>query len=300
MIKKDAYYFPHFSNARNDAKLIKVRRILGLEGYAIYFMLLEILREQKEFKYPISGIEDLSFDWHVSKEKILSVITQFELFQVDELNFFSSNLIYYLQPYLEKSARATEAAKIRWQNVKNQLIEYNNNNANAMQMQCNGNAINKSKRNKNKVKENNPLILDLIEFSKSYFDEKYLNNSAQKTFDQLLSIDKYSIDDIKKAIQNAKSNDFWSQNFLSPNKLRTKNKEGVKYIDIFLVLHVKNEDKKSNIEYRFQCPGYAEESGTKEQYEYNKKLMLNYGQEIKLVYVKDLNTNQFLNKEYYK
>ena len=62
-MKKDAYYFPHFSNARNDSKIIKIRRILGLEGYAIYFMLLEILREQGDFKYPISGLDDLSFDF---------------------------------------------------------------------------------------------------------------------------------------------------------------------------------------------------------------------------------------------
>jgi hypothetical protein len=162
-MKKDAYYFPHFSNARNDAKIIKLRRIIGLEGYAIYFMLLEILREQTNFKYPLAGIEDLSFEWHVSKEKIFSVITQFELFQVDKENFFSSKLIFYLQPYLEKTERAKLAASVRWSNTQRQIEykpvadvdanAYPNAYPNAMQMQC-GLECKESKGEERKEKEN--------------------------------------------------------------------------------------------------------------------------------------------------
>ena len=32
-MNKDAFYFPHFSNARNDRKLRRVRKELGIEGY---------------------------------------------------------------------------------------------------------------------------------------------------------------------------------------------------------------------------------------------------------------------------
>lgn len=31
-------YFPHDSNARNDAKILKVRMKYGAEGYGVYFM----------------------------------------------------------------------------------------------------------------------------------------------------------------------------------------------------------------------------------------------------------------------
>ena len=117
-MKKDAYYFPHYSNARNDAKLIKLRRILGIEGYGLYFMLLEVLREQTDFQFTLNGIEDLSYEWHISKEKIISVIKDFDLFIINEWNFFSEKLILYLQPYVEKSERATLANKIRWDRVK--------------------------------------------------------------------------------------------------------------------------------------------------------------------------------------
>jgi hypothetical protein len=43
-LSKDAYYFPHFYNARHDRKIKRLRKDLGIEGYGIFFMLLEVLR----------------------------------------------------------------------------------------------------------------------------------------------------------------------------------------------------------------------------------------------------------------
>ena len=145
-MKKDAYYFPHYSNARNDSKVIKLRRVLGLEGYGIYFMLLEILREQTAFKLSISSLEDLAYEWHTSKEKVISVINDYGLFTIEGDVFYSLNLINYLQPYLEKSQRARDAANKRWSNAK----AY----ANALPQQCEGNADqNASKVKESKVEE---------------------------------------------------------------------------------------------------------------------------------------------------
>ena len=48
-MSKDAYYFPHDSNARNDKRLIKVRMKYGMQGYGIYFGIIEILREQNDY-----------------------------------------------------------------------------------------------------------------------------------------------------------------------------------------------------------------------------------------------------------
>ena len=47
---KDAYYFSHDSNARNDEKIMAMRSVYGLPGYAMYFMIVEILREQSNYK----------------------------------------------------------------------------------------------------------------------------------------------------------------------------------------------------------------------------------------------------------
>lgn len=115
-------WFPHDANSRNDWKISKLRRILGAEGVGIFWMLIEILREQPEFKYPLSQTDELEFDLRIPKEKIISVIRNFDLFVIDESqNFFSVSLTARLQPYLEKSQRARDAVNLRWSNAKKSL-----------------------------------------------------------------------------------------------------------------------------------------------------------------------------------
>lgn len=169
-MKKDAYYFPHFSNARNDAKLVRLRRIYGIEGYGIFFMLLEVLREQTEFKLPLNSIEDLAYEWHVSKEKILSIVNDFDLFEITDNKFFSPKLVLYLQPYIEKSNRARKAALKRWDNA-NALPEHNKSNASK---------VKKSKVKESKLKksiENKPINFSDLE-NTQWFESilRYLKN----------------------------------------------------------------------------------------------------------------------------
>lgn len=147
-MKKDAFYFPHYSNARNDRKLKRVIKDLGIEGYAIYFMVLEVLRDQPKFKYPIKDIDLLADEFGTTDAKLRVVINNYDLFTIDANNdFFSIKQIQYLQPYIEKSKRATDAANKRWNNA--------NAYANALQMECDSNAnkVNESKGNETKGEE---------------------------------------------------------------------------------------------------------------------------------------------------
>ena len=63
---KDAYYFSHDSNARNDQRLIKIRMKYGMEGYGIYFGIIEILREQEN---PNESVEPWLFTTGESSPK---------------------------------------------------------------------------------------------------------------------------------------------------------------------------------------------------------------------------------------
>lgn len=183
-IGKDAYYFPHFSGARNDRKVKRLRKELGAEGYGIYFMILETLRDQADFTYPMSDIDLLADDFGTSEQKVRVIICNYELFKVDEKErFFSPKFNEFLSPYLEKSERGRVAAKIRWEkqkvlNAENQQTNNANAYANAKQMQCKPNAdqnaiirdntIREDKRvSKGENKFSKPLESDLIvEFSK--------------------------------------------------------------------------------------------------------------------------------------
>lgn len=79
-------------------------------------------------------------------------------------------------------------------------------------------------------------VIQLNEFAKRFFKERYVGENSANTFDKLIRIDGYTPKDIESAIQKARDDPFWEKNFLSPVKLRDKDKSGVYYIDRFLKL----------------------------------------------------------------
>ena len=175
-MNKDAYYFPHFSNARGDRKIKRVMSELGAEGYAIYFMLLEVLREEQGFKYPLTDIDLLAGSFHTTKAKIEAVIKGYKLFQLDEdKNFFSHNFIMFLKPYTDRKEKARQAALIRWHGS-----DYANN-ALALPKQCDSNASKEEESKLKKSKEEKDYKR-FYEFKNSDFENfndiftQFLNN----------------------------------------------------------------------------------------------------------------------------
>ena len=112
-MEKDAYYFPHFCNARHDRKIRRLRKELGAEGYGIFFMILEVLREQIDFTYPMEDIDLLAEEFSVSEQKLRTVISNYQLFEIDEKQqFFSPKLLLYLEPYLKSREEKREAGRL--------------------------------------------------------------------------------------------------------------------------------------------------------------------------------------------
>lgn len=65
------------------------------------------------------------------------------------------------------------------------------------------------------------------------------------TIDKLIRIDKFTNKEIEKAVNAGRNSDFWNKQFLSLIKLRKKNKDDIKYINVFLNLngHVEQSTK---------------------------------------------------------
>jgi len=82
-MNKQAYYFSHDSNARNDEKILAVRMRHKAEGYAIYFMILERLREDAN-GMSIKDYNVLAFDFRVQASKVKSIVEDFGLFDFTE------------------------------------------------------------------------------------------------------------------------------------------------------------------------------------------------------------------------
>ena len=134
-MNKDAYYFPHFSNARLDRKIRRLRKELGMEGYGIYFCILEVLREQPNFSYPIKDADLLADDFNCSEEKVKTIITRYELFQISEDEFFSPKLIEYLDPYLKGKERKKIVG------IQGNLIRYNHATKDQLKLMTNDEII---------------------------------------------------------------------------------------------------------------------------------------------------------------
>lgn len=113
MAKKDAYYFSHDANSQDDPKCMLLIDQLGMEGYGIYWALIEKLRNEKDYKLPLTVIGSLAKRWSTSKEKVSTVVKKYNLFQIENDLFFSLRLI---RSMTEKSEKARISASYRWGN----------------------------------------------------------------------------------------------------------------------------------------------------------------------------------------
>jgi Domain of unknown function (DUF4373) len=116
---KDAYYLQHDINAQEDPKCIILIEQLGMEGYGIFWALVERLRQEAHNKLPLTIIPPLSRRWNTSKEKVESVVKNYDLFIVENSHFFSNRLCKDANEFKETKRTLSEAGKrgnlIRWQ-----------------------------------------------------------------------------------------------------------------------------------------------------------------------------------------
>jgi hypothetical protein len=71
---KDAYWFRHDANARNDIKVIELRSLHGYEGYGIYFSIIEVMREQSSYTISESKIGMVALALGLPLDKLKTVL----------------------------------------------------------------------------------------------------------------------------------------------------------------------------------------------------------------------------------
>jgi len=89
---KEAYYFSHDSNARNDLKMVKLRRLCGLEGIGLFWCVVEMLREADRYKLSIDVISSICFELRVD-EKIFENLFECELLKKNGSYFYTESLL---------------------------------------------------------------------------------------------------------------------------------------------------------------------------------------------------------------
>lgn len=179
-MSKEAYYFSHDSNAKDDPKCVQLIDDLGLEGYGIYWVLVEVLRDQPTYRYPLKLLPSIARKYNSTVPKVDIVVKNYGLFEIENDEFFSLSLNKRMEQKEIKSLKAKESANARW------LKAQSDGNANALLTQSDGNAINEKKGKEKKEKEiklnkefqekvlllfsSRPLIVEAVNMWKTYKD----------------------------------------------------------------------------------------------------------------------------------
>jgi len=160
---KDAYYFSHDSNARNDEKMLQIRAKYGWEGYGLFFGIVEILRDSTDYKINTSLIGGLSLALNYPNDKLSLFIE--ECVKINLLTrkngyIWSESLLARMRIRDEKKALFIESgrrgAEKRWHTDSNPNSPPNSK-------------VKESKVKKIKEKNKIPPTIDLI---LTFFKEK--------------------------------------------------------------------------------------------------------------------------------
>ena len=118
---KDVYWFKHDANARRDQKMVTLRLVYGAEGYGWFWMLIELMREDTEYKLKLSGkhtlaalAKELDAEAEKLKEFIKDCIEEFNLFESDGKYFWSKSLLRRMEAYNSLIEKRRDAANTRW------------------------------------------------------------------------------------------------------------------------------------------------------------------------------------------
>ena len=117
-MKKDTYYFSHDYNAHNDTKILYMRQDLGMEGYGMYWFLVEALADSGGI-LPLRILPVLAKQMDVSLAKVETIVNSYELFQIVDDQFFSQRLMQHLELRNGLSEAGRIGASKRWNNDKN-------------------------------------------------------------------------------------------------------------------------------------------------------------------------------------
>jgi hypothetical protein len=178
MSKKDTFYFSHDYNARNDEKIIELIMVHGMQGYGIYWSIVENLYNNANALQ--THYKRIAFELRVSEDIIKSIINEFNLFTIEGDFFYSSSVSERLEKRTEISENARNAANKRWSKNADAMPTHSESNADAMQR---------------KVKERKEIDINTFTFNDFWniYPNKIAKDKCEKKFDLLLNKEKESI-----------------------------------------------------------------------------------------------------------
>lgn len=188
-MKSYTFYFSHDFNAHNDVKILFLRQQLGMEGYGIYWYLIESLAESGGI-LPLKIVPVLAMQMQTNEVKVSAVITEFDLFSVVDDQFFSVRLNEHLSKVNNikaiNSQKGKRSAEIRMAAAAKHRL---NSGSTAVEQEMNIGSTKEKKRKEKKLKG----IVKGISFSDDKMKVNFPDGTSQKLGESQLSLVKANL-----------------------------------------------------------------------------------------------------------
>ena len=185
---KETFYFSHDYTSRADEKIKRLIRSKGMEGYGVYWAIIEDLYiNTNVLRTEYDGI---AYDLRVNESLVKSIIEDYNLFEINGETFSSISIKRRLELRDSKSQKARDSVNKRWKKDTNVIrTEYERN------------TIKESKVNENKVNIDSSKLLSVFN---SILGKKarVVPEKAQKQLKARFK-EGYTKEDIVNALRNA-------------------------------------------------------------------------------------------------
>ena len=103
-MKRDQY-IPHEVSMRNTSEVMNLIEKEGMEGYGIYWALMEYLRTQDDYIGDIEVLKSLARQLRVRLPKLKRIMENYGLFSCTETTFLSPKLVEVMKPFEDRRTR---------------------------------------------------------------------------------------------------------------------------------------------------------------------------------------------------
>ncbi|WP_077622034.1 DUF4373 domain-containing protein [Sediminibacillus massiliensis] len=233
---KEAYYFSHDANARQDEKILMLRAEHGWEGYGIYWALVEMMFESSDSALHHQKVKGIAVSYNIDitlLESVINTCITEDLFVSDGEKFWSDSLKRRKNKYQELKEKKAEAGRKgmakRWGN------QQNNNTVISDDNNTNNTDITKNNKGKeSKEKERKEKYRDYVYLTKDEY-ERLVSEYGQSVTDS-------KIEDLDTYLSNKGKNKYKDHNKTIRNWMK---RDGVKTLEEQKPKE-KNEDEKQH------------------------------------------------------
>ena len=176
---KDCYYFSHDNNARNDEKILCLMAEYGIEGYGIYWVIVEMMHEAENTELRHDTLNGIAFRFSLpitTLQGALSLAITLKLFESDGVVFWSNSLRSRKATWKEKHNKLSESGKA------GMAKRWGKNNEDITSLLPPNNNKRKGKERKgNKKKEKDTLLSGFFSFWNAY-PKKISKEASEKAW----------------------------------------------------------------------------------------------------------------------